>query len=197
MAYQANIPQATQALSQSQSDIQNNFGAIQTLVDIDHVDFANSNQGKHNKVTLVLQGGAPSFSIGEIGLYNLNYSNTGFNELFVTNSSGTSYPITAARTSTSPIATSGWTYLASGMLIVWGQATIVSGGTITVNYSSVPGFPGFTTTAALPQLTRIVAATASNFLSVASQASPNLTQFRAFSSGGQNNVVFAWMTIGR
>lgn len=197
MAYQANIPQASDSLSQSQSDIQNNFGAIQTLVNIDHVDFASTDQGKHKKVTFPLQGAAPAFSIGEIGLYNLNYANTGFNELFLTNSSGVSYPITAARTSTSPIATSGWTYLASGMLMIWGQSTIVAGGTITVDYSSVPGFPGFSVTVALPQLTRVTATTSSNYVTVAPTAVPNLTQFRAFSSTGQNNVVFAWMTIGR
>ncbi len=48
MSYQNNIPQPTDALSQSQSDILNNFAAIQTLIDVDHVDFANINQGKHN-----------------------------------------------------------------------------------------------------------------------------------------------------
>ena len=195
MAYKNNIPQATDAISQSQSDLLNNFAAIQTLIDIDHVDFANANQGQHNKVTFPVQGGAPVFAAGSLGLYNLAYSGT--NQLFFNNAAGTNYPITASGTTGSPVATSGWTYLPSGMLLVWGQATIVAGGTITVNYSSVTGFAGFTTAAMVPQLTRMsTSATTTNFVSVAPALVSNLTQFRAFSSNNGNSVQFAWMTLG-
>jgi len=197
MAYQNNIPQATDALSQSQSDILNNFAAISTFVNVNHVDFASVDQGKHKFITFPVQVGAPVFAAGEVGLYNLLNGTTAQNELYLTNSSGTSYPITAAQTTGAPTATAGWTYLASGMKMVWGQATIVAGGTITVAYASVAGFPGFTTAVMLPQLTRIVASTATNFVSVAPKAAPDLLGFRAFSSAGQNNVVFGWMTIGR
>ena len=198
MAYQPNIPQATDALSQSQIDIQNNFGALQTLIDIDHVDFASIDQGKHKKVTFPVQSPAPAFAVGEIGLYNFAYAPTALNELFLTNSAGTSYPVTASRTTGSPVASSGWTYLPSGMLLVWGQATIVAGGTIIVSYASVPGFPGFTSAAALPMLTRMAnTGVTSNFVSVNSAGVPNLTQFVANSSQAQNSVQFAWMTIGK
>jgi hypothetical protein len=198
MAYDATIPKATDVIAQSQIDLQNNFGALKTLIDINHVDFSNTaDQGKHYKVTFPVQGGAPVFLAGELGVYNLAYAPTGSNELFITNASGSSYPITASSTTGAPVASFGWTWLPSGMKIVWGQSTIVAGGTLIVNYSSAPGFPGFTSSAALPMITRQASGTASNFVSVTSHAPQNLTQFVAFSSGGQNNVQFAWMTIGR
>ena len=61
MPYNANIPQATDILSQSQADLLNNFQAISVWVNIDHVDFGSVDEGKHNKVTFVVQSPAPSF----------------------------------------------------------------------------------------------------------------------------------------
>jgi hypothetical protein len=73
MAYQANIPQPGDLLSQSQSDLLNNFMALQTLIDINHVDFASGDQGKHKWVTFPVQGAIPpagsGFLAGELGLY--------------------------------------------------------------------------------------------------------------------------------
>ena len=199
MAYQANKPQATDALSQSQIDIQNNFGAIQTLIDVDHVDFASSDQGKHNKVTFPVQGASPVFLGGQLGLYSLLNGTTAQNELYFTNAAGTTYPVSASQTTGTPTATSGWTYLGSGMKIVWGQAQVTAGGTVTVSYSTVSGFPGFTSAVMLPQLTRILASATTNntFVTVAANTAPDLLSFRAFTSNGMNGVIFGWMTIGK
>ncbi len=191
MAYQNNIPQATDLLSQSQSDILDNFAAIQTLIDVDHVDFANADEGKHKKVTFPVQSPAPSFGVGEIGLYNFLDPITGLNELYISNSAGTDYPITAAET---PTVTSGWTYLPSGLLMVWGDDTIIAGGVISILYSSVGGFPGFVSAASYPLLTRINnAATTAAFVVVGTSS---LTGFTARSSDASNSVTFSWMTIG-
>src|SRR5438445_164595 len=54
MAYQSNIPQATDQLSVSQGDILNNFAALSTFLNINHVDFASGDQGKHKWVTLTV-----------------------------------------------------------------------------------------------------------------------------------------------
>lgn len=194
MAYKNNIPQPTDALSQSQADMLNNFAAIQTLIDIDHVDFANSNQGQHNKVTFPVQGSAPSFAAGSVGLYNLAYAATSTNELFINRAAGSNYPMTAFLGT----ATTGWTYIPSGMIMVWGRATITAGGAFTVLYSAVPSFPGFSSFAATPMLTRIKNSTASNFLIVDTVTSPptNVNGFIARSSDGQNGVTFGWLVIG-
>ena len=45
MAFQNNKPNASDFLSQSQDDILNNFGAIKTLVDVNHVTFDAADQG--------------------------------------------------------------------------------------------------------------------------------------------------------
>ena len=75
MAYQNNIPQASDQINKSQADILNNFAAIQTLIDANHVGFANpTNQGKHNFVSLPLTSSspaAPAFLATEEGIYNL------------------------------------------------------------------------------------------------------------------------------
>lgn len=49
MAYNQNLPQATDAISDSQSGILGNFQAIKTLVDVNHVTFddPSGNQGMH------------------------------------------------------------------------------------------------------------------------------------------------------
>jgi hypothetical protein len=51
MTYQANIPLPTDLISNSQSDILNNFQAIGTTYPTDHVNFNASGAGFHQKVT--------------------------------------------------------------------------------------------------------------------------------------------------
>lgn len=191
MPFQNNIPQSTDLLSQSQSDILDNFAAIQTLVNVNHVDFASADQGKHKFVTFPVQAPAPVFNVGEVGLYNFLEPVSGINELYIVNSSGTTTPMTAFEI---PSATEGWTFLPSGLLMVWGEATIVAGGIITVLYSSVGTFPGFVADSSSPQLTRINnAATTAAFVVVGTSST---TQFTARSSDASNGVTFSWMTIG-
>jgi hypothetical protein len=65
------IPNATDQPSQSQSQIRTNFQSIQSLVDVNHVDFADGvNFGKHNFVSLVQQTSDPTTSATEIALYS-------------------------------------------------------------------------------------------------------------------------------
>lgn len=56
MAYQKNIPQPDDLISDSQSDILDNFTTADDVFAVDHYPFSNNNvnqQGKHDKVTLV------------------------------------------------------------------------------------------------------------------------------------------------
>jgi hypothetical protein len=150
MSWNANIPQPGDLLSQSQSDLLNNFMALQTLIDINHVDFASGDQGKHKWVTFPVQGAIPpagsGFLAGEIGLYNANYSVSTKNELFINKTNQLTVvqvPATASILSanSAPAALgAGYTYLPSGILLRWGTVLGVTGlATFTLGTSSTVG----------------------------------------------------------
>ena len=155
MAYNNAIPQPTDKLRNSQSDLLGNFAAIKTLVDINHVTFDVADQGKHKFVTFPVQSPAPTFLAGEEGLYNFLNTVTTQNELYVhiqetlVGTRPQEIPFTASSLSRSapvPAATNtaqsvGWTYLPSGMLLKWGLAA--GTGAVEVN-TTVANQPDFT-----------------------------------------------------
>lgn len=133
MAYNANIPQATDLLSQSQNDILANFTAIAALVAVNHVQFNDADQGKHKWITFPQQGATPpggaGFTGSELGLYNAVSTVTTKNELYVNKTNQATVvqiPMTASILSTNSnpgLNVSGWTYLPSGILMKWGQGS--------------------------------------------------------------------------
>lgn len=137
MAYQNNIPQPTDLLSQSQSDLLDNFMAIQTLVDVNHVDFASEDQGKHKWVTLPSQAAIPpsgsGFASTELGLYNAVYSVSTQQELFINKKNQATVvqiPTTASLLSASSApaaASNGYSYLPSGILLKWATISPTTG----------------------------------------------------------------------
>jgi len=154
MAYNANIPQPSNQLSQSQADILANFQEIKTLIDVNHEDFASADQGKHKWVTLTQQGAIPpagsAFGATELGLYNAVNSVTTKNELYVKKVNQVTtvqIPATASilSTSSSPIAFSnGWSYLPSGILLKWGVFTTGVAGFQNFNFPVSATIPVFT-----------------------------------------------------
>jgi hypothetical protein len=127
MAYNQNIPQPGDQLSQSQSDLLNNFQAIQTLIDVNHVDFAASGAGKHKWVSLPQQGSAPGTAAAEGALYTAAIAGV-TQLLFQTPSNGTSLQLTGP----TALGANGYTTLPGGLILQWGTATTTSGfGTIT------------------------------------------------------------------
>lgn len=132
MPYDSNVPLAPQKLSASQPIMLGNFGAIQTVIQVDHVDFNTSDQGKHERVSLPVQSPAPTFAAGEVGLYSFLNTRTAKNELYVNKLNQvttTQIPATASILSVTSAPTpnsTGWTYLPSGILMKWGSATVTS-----------------------------------------------------------------------
>lgn len=138
MAWNPNIPQPTDSLSQSQADILGNFQALDPL-------FSN---GIQQLIDLPVQGSAPTFPAGDEGLYNLNNATTTKNELYVhrqTIDAPTDVPMTASVMSNTAVALcdNGWSYLPSGLLIKWGGAGI-STATTTINFQTISGGPVYT-----------------------------------------------------
>jgi len=145
-----NVPLSGQDLNTTRAPINQNFSLINTAFVVDHVEYQTSGQGKHNKVTFPVQGSAPTFSTGEIGLYNLAYNNgtNTVNELFVHKlenvSSTIDIPFTSSSLSSSAVSANdnGWSYLPSGLLIKWGGLAATTS-TVTVNFQSLSGGPAY------------------------------------------------------
>lgn len=122
MAYNNSTPQPGDSISSTQPKILGNFQAIGTWTAVDHVGFNLADAGKHNKVTLVAQSPAPSFTGTELGVYNFVNPATSKNEIYVTkfiNDSLTPVPITASTISNSDPSNGAnvETYFPSGMLL--------------------------------------------------------------------------------
>lgn len=148
MPYQQNIPQSTDLLSQSQGDILGNFQAIKTLVDVNHVTFDTVNEGKHFKVSLPVQSPAPTFDVGEVGMYSFLSPITSKNELYINKLNQITtkqIPATASILSVTSAPgdnTAGWSYLPSGVLIKWGHST--ANGLTATNFPVAGNIPVFT-----------------------------------------------------
>lgn len=139
MPYQPNIPAATDILSQSQSDIQGNFQAIQTLIDVNHYDFASPLQGKHMFSSYPVQSGSPGTSATEVAVFSRTSTLTTEPELCVQFlSNGSVVEMTSAE-----LTANGWTYLPSGVLLKWGGASAAGAGLNTLTYPTAATIPVF------------------------------------------------------
>lgn len=177
MVYQSNIPLATDQISVSQGDILGNFQALGPLV--------------NGIIEMPPQLVAPPFTPGNNTLYSLLYATTGLNEVFLRNAAGVSFPITAQINT----GVTGWTYLPSGMKILWSRSTILAGNsTATVSFA-IATFPGFTTSALGISITRINNATANNFIMLESNTNTQFVARRSTSNTGSSDQ-FAWIAIG-
>lgn len=127
MAYNNNIPQPAQTLTQSQPQLLANFAEIFTWLTVDHNTFNTANAGKHAQVTFVQQLADPDIENNRIALYSKTPTAgalTGVNELYKVNSFGSDvvaqkeFPMTASEQ-----VAIGYSYLPSGLLMKWGVVT--------------------------------------------------------------------------
>lgn len=201
--YNGLIPQDTDQVSVSQGDLLKNFGANQTFVDNNHIDYGNADAGKHFFIQMPVMGGAawptvlnptPTVAATEIALYNANAAPTNVPDIWLKRGVATAYPMTGYVLGGTN-AGNGWTYLPSGLLMAWGRSTTGGSNNVTITYAAqLTNFPGFTTANAFPQLTRISGAgTSSNFVTLTNYTQ---TTFQVYSSAGDNSVQFAWLVIG-
>lgn len=139
MAYNNNIPQPGDQISQSQGQILGNFQSLYTWANVNHVSFDIADAGKHKYVQFPVQSVAPAFTLGEIDLWNQAYATTGKNELFIrkeNQAADVSIPMTASILGSNPApGVTGWTFLPSGILLKWGQATTIVGN-VSVNLNA-------------------------------------------------------------
>ena len=83
MAYQNNIPMATDRLKDSQSAIQGNFAEIETLIMRNHGDFGAPTEGRHTFVEFpTATPTGDTLTTPEVALYSKNGVNSGVPELY-------------------------------------------------------------------------------------------------------------------
>lgn len=137
MPYNNSIPQPTDLLSQSQADILNNFAAIQTFVDVNHVDFADPDQGKHKWCSFPVQGASPGTLATEVAVFSRTSTLTTFPELCIRyEGNGNVVEMTSKLTNAN-----GWSFLPSGILLKWGTATAAGAGSQTLTYPVAATIP--------------------------------------------------------
>lgn len=139
------VPLSSQTLGLTQPLIRNNFSSINTAFEVNHIGYNLTDAGKHSKVTLpLLTAPLPgSWLTNEIGLYNA--SSTSGNDLYVhlTTFAGakeTPFTNSTLKLSTPTVASRGWTYLPSGMLLITGSANGNGLTTVTLTGSGIPSF---------------------------------------------------------
>lgn len=147
MAYQSNIPQPTDQLSKSQSDILNNFQALAIAFNLNHVDLNAPTQGKHDFIEVPVKTPAPVTSAGEIGLYTKTSTFTSQPELVLLKQLGSTAPAASIEFSSAGYVvgnstTPGWAIFPSGILIKWGRAVTSGAGVlnVTLNAAGQPAY---------------------------------------------------------
>jgi hypothetical protein len=138
--YNANIPQPTDRISDSQADILGNFIALNTVMGENHYTFGTANEGKHQYVSLPEQGAAPATAVNEAALYTKigTYDATNSQLFFRRENNGAEIECTA-----SSLATNGWSYLPSGVLLKWGEGTTPAGGNWVLTFAVAATIPVF------------------------------------------------------
>jgi hypothetical protein len=144
-AYNSNIPQATDQISVSQGQLLLNFQSIQALIDINHVDFAAANAGKHFFIEFPGQASSPTITAAEVGLFCVATSPyTAQPELAFLKQAGATVPApltTAYEFTSAGYASPGWTRLPSGILLKWGGTS--ADGATTITFPAAGTIPAF------------------------------------------------------
>ena len=124
--YQNDKPAAADQFNQSQADIQQNFLAIDDLINVDHEDFAGGagDEGKHKQVTLTEQAGDPAPGANEICVYSKLSGVTAETGLFWQKEGGGDVVEMSAF---NVAGTTGYTMLPSGLKMNFGRGTITGG----------------------------------------------------------------------
>ncbi len=208
MAFDANIPQATDQLSVSQGDILLNFQALGAIAGNANPSSAalNSTSG-FNWLYLPAQGANPpagsAFPAGDIGLYSFVNTTTSQKELYVNKTNQatvTQVPITASSLSiaSAPASNSGgWSYLPSGLLMKFGNGS-ANGNTAFTFAALNPGAPTFTQVLSIILCTAYTnASDGDGFVRLSSYTN---TGFNAFGSARTTvttkAVLFQYLAIG-
>jgi hypothetical protein len=194
-----NVPLTGQSLGVTRVPINQNFSVIDTAFSVDHVDYNDPNQGKHNQVTMPVQASPPTTAGGEIALFSQTSALTAVPEMaWERQSNGTVVEFTSAI-----LAATGWSRIPSGLLLKWGTGNTVASpaGPTTITFPTGANIPAFTTIFSI-QITTAYTNTGDSpngFVRLNNFVTP-WTSFTVFgsprSSSGQSAIAFQYLAIG-
>lgn len=198
--YFNNIPQPTDDPSISQAQFLANFGSISSWVNIDHVDFASANAGKHAKVTFPVQPATPTFLGTEYGLFNQLDPFSATNQIFLNNPvTGQQVPFALSNLNTTGVTAvqNGYFYLPCGFLVKFGTINSVASGVGAYNLpvvdSGAAAIPAFTTKLIFVAAWPIVVSGTPTIS--ATQQGASVTQISIYNSGPAS-ITVSFIAIG-
>lgn len=189
MAWNPNIPQPTDQLSDSQADLLGNFQALDPLV----VAF-------ENYVKLTIQGAAPATAANQLALYTKD-GGGGIPHLFLREQSSGS-EIDLSLKDITP--TAGYLYLTQNLLLKWGVTATAPNNNAKTTYPFNAGPPAFLAAAAPTFLfviptrgSNVSTPTASVIWDVSGGSTNDNTQFTVYSTGVTSDIRVNWIALGR
>lgn len=205
MAYQPNIPLATDRLKDSQADLQGNFQEVNTYLNVNHTAIdGTADQGKHTMVTLTPQVAIPPTSPNQWNIYNAP-DGTGANQIFLTPDGINTQQLTgSAVTFVAPTNIEGWIPIVPGFYMKWMTHTIASlpAGLTPINIPYPGSMPIFTSGTSLVFITKLkpLALVGSPYDIYWDTNSTNATQIGVFlindTGAAINNIAFTVAGIG-
>jgi hypothetical protein len=199
-----NVPNSGQTLGGTRASVNSNFSTINNAFSVDHVAMTApgiaSPQGFHMKVTLPVNPSAPVIGTNN-GIYNLQSSITGLNEIFMhfQKQTGTlDIPITASIRSTvnvpTPVSTvgQGWCYLVSGLIMKWG--TFITTAANPYLFPTAANIPVFSTAVLSFQIS--VVNTGIPYGGVINCFNITTTGFNWAVTGAAPSLAFSYLAIG-
>ena len=190
-----NVPLTGQSLGVTRVPINDNFTVIAADFAVDHVAYNTTNEGKHKQVTMPVSAGAPPTAAGEVALFSRTSPLTGAPEMaWERQSNGAVVEFTGGL-----LASSGWSYLPSGVLLKWGHTSAT--GLTTVTFPIGANIPAFTNIFSMQVTTAYVnGSDGDGFVRLNNFLAP-YTQFSVYAShrtstGSFGPVNFQYLAIG-
>lgn len=156
MAYNANVPQPGDLLSQSQIDLLSNFTEINTFVNVNHEAFnsvAPHAQGKHKQIEMPVQAADVATDLTQWSMYVKNNTlGVPAPAIWLRPPVSAQHPAPAnpIDITTAGMANNGWCRLPCGILMAWGTVNVPGGSTavpgianLVLTSPTIAGFPGF------------------------------------------------------
>lgn len=198
MSLNITVPASGQTLAFTRDPIRNNFVSINDQFELDHYAFNSTNNGLHKKVTLPEQASAPPRVAAAGLIYSVHNATSNDTELVFARASGSTAPnATRVVDFTYALrANSGWTRLASGLLLKWQKSVTLGAGTPSITLTTataVAGSPAYTNLYSIQVTSGNVGGNTSQ---VYSAISPGLDTIAITRSSSSGEGFFSWFTIG-